>query len=152
MKGQYSNLPLGSDLAEQVRAGETTVDQLAEIHGVHPRTIQKRLHSAGFAPSGRPSRGKAPRRSAAEGGLIDGPRLRIPEGVELSCTEQPDAWFPDEFTHATHVGIIKRICDDCPIRVDCLEFAVAHPEIRDGIWGGLTPRQITRLRNERGAA
>ncbi len=34
----------------------------------------------------------------------------------------------------------KRICDDCPVRLDCLVEALDH-RIEYGIWGGLTERQ-----------
>jgi WhiB family redox-sensing transcriptional regulator len=38
----------------------------------------------------------------------------------------------------------QRICASCPVRDECLEYAVANEE-RQGIWGGLSQRQRTML-------
>lgn len=54
----------------------------------------------------------------------------------------PDAWFPDNGVVAPE---IKRVCGGCPVRVDCLEYALVHDE-RFGIWGGLSERQRKRMR------
>jgi len=34
----------------------------------------------------------------------------------------------------------KAVCVSCPVRLDCLEHALAHDE-RYGIWGGMTGRE-----------
>lgn len=34
----------------------------------------------------------------------------------------------------------KRICSTCPVRIDCLEFALTN-RIDDDVWGGHTPRE-----------
>lgn len=39
------------------------------------------------------------------------------------------------------------MCRGCPVWRDCLLFALARPEIRDGIWAGLTARELARLRD-----
>lgn len=39
----------------------------------------------------------------------------------------------------------KAVCASCPVRQDCLEYALANGE-RHGIWGGLAPRERHRLR------
>jgi WhiB family redox-sensing transcriptional regulator len=57
----------------------------------------------------------------------------------------PDLFFPDT---AIHVGDVRRICATCPVRVQCLEFALEHNE-RDGIWGGTTPRERRAIRRHR---
>lgn len=38
----------------------------------------------------------------------------------------------------------RGMCLRCPVRLDCLEHALNRPETF-GIWGGLTPRQRTKL-------
>lgn len=43
---------------------------------------------------------------------------------------------------------VRRLCEDCPVRIDCLEYAVERPGLR-GRWGGLSQRDIVRLRRER---
>lgn len=46
----------------------------------------------------------------------------------------------------------KRVCDDCPVRQQCLEHALALPE-QFGIWGGLTEvERAEEARRRRGAA
>ena len=46
----------------------------------------------------------------------------------------------------------KRVCDDCPVRRQCLEHALALPE-QFGIWGGLTEvERAEEARRRRGAA
>ncbi|MBL1073826.1 WhiB family transcriptional regulator [Nocardia sp. 2] len=60
---------------------------------------------------------------------------------EALCAEtDPDAFFPDrgESTRAA-----KRICAQCDVRRQCLDYALAHDH-RFGIWGGLTPRERHR--------
>lgn len=61
----------------------------------------------------------------------------------------PEAWFPEK-GHA--VKIQKRICNECPVRDACLDFAMAN-DLNAGIYGGLSPRQRqARARELREAA
>jgi WhiB family transcriptional regulator, redox-sensing transcriptional regulator len=39
----------------------------------------------------------------------------------------------------------RQICARCPVRQECLEFALRHGEVH-GIWGGLTERDRRALR------
>jgi hypothetical protein len=39
----------------------------------------------------------------------------------------------------------RRVCANCPVRVDCLEYAIAADEW--GIWGGLDREQRRALRD-----
>ena len=41
----------------------------------------------------------------------------------------------------------KSYCVRCPVRIDCLEFAIKHEEI--GVWGGLTTTERRRERRRR---
>lgn len=45
------------------------------------------------------------------------------------------------------------VCDRCPVRRDCLEYALTlergKPEEAHGVWGGLTAKQRVRLARER---
>ena len=45
----------------------------------------------------------------------------------------------------------KAICARCPVRNECLEYALEHHE-KFGIWGGLSERERRRLRRQRMAA
>jgi len=42
----------------------------------------------------------------------------------------------------------KAICDLCPVREPCLEYAISARE-KDGVWGGLTARERRRLVRQR---
>lgn len=42
----------------------------------------------------------------------------------------------------------KAWCELCPVREECLGYALAHPALL-GIWGGMTETQRLRLRRER---
>ncbi len=42
------------------------------------------------------------------------------------------------------------ICATCPVRAQCLDFAVRNKETY-GIWGGTTPEQRRRMRRPRAA-
>jgi WhiB family redox-sensing transcriptional regulator len=47
----------------------------------------------------------------------------------------------------------RRICAECPVRSECLEYAVSLPASPPcGVWAGLTERQLRRVRNERNTA
>ena len=45
----------------------------------------------------------------------------------------------------------RAICATCPVRMECLEFALATRQ-EDGVWGGLTETERRRLRRRRQAA
>ena len=42
----------------------------------------------------------------------------------------------------------KRICARCPVREECLEYALTTAE-KGGIWGGLSERERRRIRKSR---
>ena len=42
-----------------------------------------------------------------------------------------------------------QVCDRCPVRQTCLDYAIDN-HIEDGIWGGLFPGQIHKLRKAKG--
>jgi WhiB family transcriptional regulator, redox-sensing transcriptional regulator len=40
----------------------------------------------------------------------------------------------------------KRICRACPVRSECLEFALTHPKIAAfGVWGGMSERERRKM-------
>jgi WhiB family redox-sensing transcriptional regulator len=53
----------------------------------------------------------------------------------------PDLWFPEK-GGATREA--KKVCMSCPVRDECLEYALANEE-RFGIWGGKSERERRRL-------
>ena len=49
---------------------------------------------------------------------------------------------------ARRVRAAKAVCAECPVRHECLKFALSAPE-HYGIWGGLTARERATLRRRR---
>ncbi len=60
----------------------------------------------------------------------------------------PELWFPLGKADTTEA---KAVCADCPVREECLEYALRF-RIKVGVWGGLDERERDRLVRERGAA
>jgi len=66
---------------------------------------------------------------------------------EALCRGRSDVnFFPDETYNAMAVRAVA-ICKVCPVREDCLEFAVENG-IRYGIWGGLNYPQRKRWQRD----
>lgn len=57
----------------------------------------------------------------------------------------PAVFFPESEEAAEEA---KEICAECPVRIACLEHALASHE-RDGVWGGATERERRRLIRQR---
>jgi WhiB family redox-sensing transcriptional regulator len=70
-----------------------------------------------------------------------------------ACHGAPDAWFYPDLGPGMIEGInaAKRVCARCPVRVECLDYALANNE-KDGIWGGTSGRERRRLKAERRVA
>lgn len=58
----------------------------------------------------------------------------------------PELFFP---TRGEDTRAAKAMCADCPVRVPCLEYALANHE-RFGIWGGKSERERRQIRKVRG--
>ena len=43
----------------------------------------------------------------------------------------------------------KKVCEKCPVKDECLEFALKF-NIQEGVWGGASGRQRRRMRSEQG--
>ena len=57
----------------------------------------------------------------------------------------PNLFFPER---GESVKEAKAVCARCPVRAECLEYALEQPgEI--GIWGGLSERERRQLRRQR---
>lgn len=66
------------------------------------------------------------------------------EWEELAACRDADQklFFPEHGNESTVPA--KRICRGCPVRPECLEYALANDE-QFGIWGGLSERERRRL-------
>lgn len=75
---------------------------------------------------------------------------------EAACYgEDLDLFFPVGVAGPAvwQVSRAKAICEDCPVRAQCLEYALRTGQDH-GIWGGLTPqerRELRRSNDARGA-
>ena len=60
-----------------------------------------------------------------------------------SCRQYPQKWwFPER---GADVDRARGICDGCPVRAECLDWALTNGE-HHGIWGGTSERERRRLR------
>ena len=67
----------------------------------------------------------------------------LPWAEEALCAYvDPDVFFPEKGGSSREA---KRICAQCSVRDECLEYALANDE-RFGIWGGLSERERRRLK------
>lgn len=63
-----------------------------------------------------------------------------------SCRRYPPgAFFPSD---GVGVDAARRICVDCPVRAECLEFALVQ-RIDHGVWGGCSERERRRILKRR---
>jgi WhiB family transcriptional regulator, redox-sensing transcriptional regulator len=73
----------------------------------------------------------------------------------LCAQADPDAWFPERGQHAL-AEIAARICGRCPVRAQCLDYALSGADtwggIATGIWGGTTPQERDQLRRRKAVA
>lgn len=65
-----------------------------------------------------------------------------PWAAYAACRQaDPDLFFPAEGDDA---AVALRICRGCPVRAECLEWAL-DSRVRYGVWGGTTERDRRRL-------
>ncbi|MCP4434502.1 MAG: WhiB family transcriptional regulator [Actinomycetia bacterium] len=57
------------------------------------------------------------------------------------ASSAPAMFFPSD---GVGVEVAKRLCEDCPVAVTCLEYAIAN-RIDHGVWGGTSERQRRRI-------
>ena len=89
---------------------------------------------------------------------------QLPDGsMQFNLKFNPTAWeqascagldtesfYPaqEKYDLADEQYLMKRLCGDCPIMAQCLEWALVHE--RYGIWGGTSPYKRFLLRNKLG--
>lgn len=56
----------------------------------------------------------------------------------------PDLFFPADLAGANRA---KRICRTCPIKAECLDYALVHGE-RHGVWGETSEAERRKLRRK----
>lgn len=71
------------------------------------------------------------------------PSTPEPWMAEALCAQtDPEAFFPEKGGSTRDA---KALCAECPVRVQCLAFALANDE-HYGIWGGLAPKARRALK------
>jgi WhiB family redox-sensing transcriptional regulator len=72
-----------------------------------------------------------------------------PWTADAACRDlHPAPWFPERGQPA---DTAKAVCASSPVRVECLDYALANYE-RHGVWGGMTEHERRRLRRARARA
>lgn len=57
----------------------------------------------------------------------------------------PADFFPSD---GVGVELVKRVCAECPVRAECLEYALEY-RIDHGVWGGASERERRRILRSR---
>jgi hypothetical protein len=136
-----------TDAAERLRAGEP-LNTVAADAGITSHTLADRLSQAGFSASGERSSvvQRHELKTYLASALLRWNESWMSEGI---CAQtDPEAFFPEKGGSAAEA---KRICQGCPVRRICLEFALEHKE-RYGIYGGKSERERRKLVQQREAA
>lgn len=88
------------------------------------------------------------------------PLASPPDFPHAACKGEPtDYWYPDQDLGSAsnerlrRTAEARRICLSCVHRAACADWAIDHPrESYGGMWGGLDPSQLARIRQHKGAA
>ena len=60
----------------------------------------------------------------------------------------PSVFFPSD---GVGVEVARQICQTCPVKQQCLEYAIHH-RIDHGVWGGASERERRRIARRRRVA
>ncbi|MGH9212845.1 MAG: WhiB family transcriptional regulator [Acidimicrobiales bacterium] len=140
---------LGAPAAKRLRAmvDSAVVDQLVEAHmqAIPDRPPPTGSPTPPTSPPPLPTTPAAaqppaePHRSAAGS-------MNTEWMARGNCAdESPAVLFPSD---GVGVEIARRICAGCPVREQCLEYALAN-RIDHGVWGGLSERERRRVLKRR---
>ena len=72
--------------------------------------------------------------------------------VHAACVDMPlDVFFPQPGPDcATNIKIAKKVCHTCPVKTECLEFAMSFEDKAcPGIYGGTTERERRKIHWDR---
>lgn len=69
---------------------------------------------------------------------------------EANCaSSDPDIFYPPEEPDIAqariNIALAKAVCEPCPVRSECLKYAIRHAE-RQGVWGGTSRGERMRAR------
>jgi WhiB family redox-sensing transcriptional regulator len=78
-----------------------------------------------------------------DSGEENGVHHYIPWQERARCRDHdPEVFFPEKGGSSREA---KRICSECPVRIECLNYALRRDE-RYGVWGGMSERERRRLK------
>lgn len=66
---------------------------------------------------------------------------------EGACRGEPDTLFYPHYDSPSSTAKAIAICERCPVRAECLEWALKHDEL--GVWGGTSEATRRSLRRPR---
>lgn len=133
-------LPSVGDLCADIRDGLTTAELSARFE-VGESWIRTKIRNAGWDPD----TGQAlPRPTAPRPQTTEKPEWMT--AGRCVTTGDADAFFP---VHASDTAAAKATCSDCPVRAECLTWALEHGE-RYGVWGGLDEAERDAIRRRKG--
>lgn len=78
--------------------------------------------------------------------VVADPDVPYPEMTGAEPCRQADSedWFPEQGVNGLAA---KRACFSCPVVAQCLNWALANPQLADfGIWGGTTRSERIAIR------
>jgi WhiB family redox-sensing transcriptional regulator len=135
------------DIAARIRAGESYRD-LAKEYRVDQQGLANRLRTGGYRfDTGEPEREARLRemKQRLSSSLLT---YSVPWMREAICAQtDPDAFYPEKGGSTAEA---KRVCMGCPVRRECLEYALTNNE-RFGIFGGKSERERRKILKERAA-
>ena len=85
--------------------------------------------------------------------------LLVPDLTDAACSGMDGDMFYDDMivsesakeygmytsTAPKQHAMLRRVCANCPVKVECAEFAIKHE--RFGFWGGLTAMERNSIRH-----
>jgi WhiB family transcriptional regulator, redox-sensing transcriptional regulator len=123
---------------------------MGEPRELHVRTVRWRGHeTTAKRPDGSGDDSEA-NRTGAERGVDHSMTTDTPDEyvwmLHARCRgANPTEFFPSD---GTGVEFAQRICSGCPVRRECLEYALLH-RIEHGVWGGASERERRRILRRR---
>jgi hypothetical protein len=130
-----------AEIAARIRDGESYRD-LAKEYWVDPQGLANRLRHGGYRFDTGESEREAHLREMKEHLSASLRTYALPWMRDATCAQvDPDAWFPEK---GESTADAKQVCQGCPVRRVCLEYALEGKE-RFGVWGGLSERERRKL-------
>ncbi len=152
-------LPPAADLVTMLNDG-ATYDDLAEIFECSASTIRTRITNSELRDKTPPT--TTPTTAPAPTLLV----RSLPTWMaDARCVDiGPEIFFPEDGVHggkgSGYATQAKAICAHCPVRQDCLNYALDFESgamgtrtsyAAAGVYGGLSPRERIRLLRDRAA-